>query len=49
MGARLWDMKLLKIKMFNGSVRLKAAEEHFQQIEHPSLTASLKRHHGIAA
>ena len=31
-----------------GHMDAEAAEQQFQQIEHASLTASLKRHHGIA-
>ena len=32
-----------------GHMDAEAAEQQFQQIEHASLSASLKRHHGIAA
>ena len=41
--ARLSELTLI------GQMTLEQAEQQFQQIEHASLSASLKRHHGIAA
>ena len=45
------EMKAQRISELTkwGHMDAEAAEQQFQQIEHASLSASLKRHHGIAA